>query len=298
MSDSLKSEQSTEHIKNSEVKFIYDSIFQKMSRQLREKYNNQEYGILGREAMYLANILFEKYKIQFYSIMQLTYDMTHNTTLKYKYFDIPSINTLIRACYETYLTFRYIFMLGNTFHESNFWATLKEEEKYRFSLELKVILYKYEGYKQSIQGLSMVEEKQREAIQCFNEIKRQLHKNKLFNSLTDEKRNGLEDRWRPSWNEIARESELSTWNSKNMYNILSQYGHNSYASLISLDCFYKNPDSDYIDAINMQLYEITSLFINDYFRLNKLDSKQFSKDEINILNEFAYYAKCNPKDIK
>lgn len=290
------SNKSTDHIANNEVQYYYDKILQKISVNIREKYNSGEYIFLGQEEMYLLIVMFDKYKIQFYSAMTLTYRCTQNPLQKYEYIDIASIQTIIRSCYETFLTFEYIFMQPDIISKFEKSELAKSKEAYCESVRLKILLYKYEGYRQSYFGFSTIKAEKEKNRKIYEDYKLEILNNKIFKSYNDKSKNYILENWRPSWNSIASRTELSEWNSKNMYNIISQYTHNSYTSLISLDHHYKNLDKYDRDAMLVQLFEFTAILINDYIRLFHIEHALLNEDEINLLNEFYTLAHKNPTD--
>ncbi|AOZ93403.1 hypothetical protein [Paenibacillus crassostreae] len=59
----MDDEKPTDHIKNNEVQFYYDRILQKVSSNIRHKYNSSDYIYLGQEGKYIALVMFDDYKI-------------------------------------------------------------------------------------------------------------------------------------------------------------------------------------------------------------------------------------------
>lgn len=292
----MKNESLTEHIPNHEVKYYYDKVLQKVSKEIRRIYNSGEYMYLGQEGMYISLITFDKFKIQFYSAISLAYKGTKNSLNQYEYLDIASIETIIRSCYETFLTFQYIYMQPQIIGDSKVDISRFNKDDYMKHIEFKILLYKYEGYKQSYYGLETITERKEESRKLRDEYKKRIIENSIFNELNlDEKENILQ-RWRPSWNKLASKTSLSKWNSSNMYNITSQYSHNSYTTLMALDYHYKNLDKYNKDAMLIQLFEFTAIFINDYISLFHINHNIFEEDEINLLNEFFTLAQKNSTD--
>lgn len=292
----MKNKSLTEHIANHEVKYYYDRVLQKISKEIRKKYNNGEYIYLGQEGMHISLIIFEKFKIQFYSAVSLAYKCTQNPLNQYEYIDIASINAIIRSCYETFLTFQYIYMQPEVIGENEVDMLKFDKSEYLKRLKFKILLYKYEGYNQSYYGFSTIPEKKEKIKELRDKYKNEIIKSEIFNSLNSQEKEKVLQNWRPSWNKIASRIELSEWNSKNMYNIISQYSHNSYTTLISLDYHYKHLDEYDRDSMFVQLFEFTAILINDYIRLFHIDDTIFEKDEINLLNEFFTLARKNPTD--
>ncbi|CEP94805.1 Uncharacterised protein [[Clostridium] sordellii] len=292
----MDNKSSTEHIANDEVRYYYDRVFQKVSKEIRKKYNDGEYKYLGQEGMGISLIIFDKFKIQFYSAMSLAYRCTQNPLNQYEYIDIASIETIIRACYETFLTFQYIYMQPEFIGEKKVDMLNSDENEYSKRLKLKILLYQYEGYKQSYYGFSTVPEKKEVSKELRDKYKKQIMNDEIFNKLNSKEKESVLKNWRPSWNKIASETELSEWNSKNMYNIISQYCHNSYTMLLLLNHHYTHLDEFDRDSMFVQLFEFTAILINNYIRLFHIDHAIFEQDEINLLSEFYTLAQKNPTD--
>ena len=292
----MDDDKSTDHILNNEVKYYYDRILQKISSNIREKYNSGDYIYLGQEGMYISLVMFDKYKIQFYSAISLTYRCTQNSLNQFEYVDIASIQAIIRSCYETFLTFQYIYMQPEFIGEFKINGFKNGREAYSRSLQLKILLYKYEGYRQSYLGFSSVPVEKEKNKKIYEGYKAEILNNEIIKNFSDKEKNNILNNWRPSWNKIASKTELSTWNSKNMYNIVSQYCHNSYTILMLLDYHYTHLDKFDRDVMIVQLFEFTAILINNCIKLFHIDHGIFDKDEINLLNEFYTLAHKNPTD--
>ncbi|GIO35740.1 hypothetical protein J41TS12_06010 [Paenibacillus antibioticophila] len=292
----MANENSAKHIKNDEVQNYYDKVLQKISTNIRDKYNSGDYFSLGQEGMYISLVMFDKYKIQFYSAISLTYRCTQSPCNQFEYLDIASIYAIVRSCYETFLTFQYIYMQPEAIGQHEIKDYKMSRESFFKSLHLKILLYKFEGYKQSISGFSSLPEELRKNKKLSEEYRVKILNNKIIKTFSDEQKNDILDNWKPSWNKIASKTELSTWNSKNMYNILSQHSHNTYTSLMLLDNHYRNLDEFSKEAMLVQLYEFTAILINNYVKLFHIDRSILDKDEIALLNEFYFLAHKNPKD--
>lgn len=286
---------STEHISNEDLQFVFDNILKKMTKCLANKLTESNSNILTEESKHLAVIMFNKFKIQFYSVMNLTYNMTTDMEKKYEYLDIASIHTIIRGCYETYLTYYYIYMMPNSFKIDYKKLNYSDLEFYKDSINLKILLYRYEGANQSSKLKQTIKGSKDNSIN-INEIRKDLQNNKIFRSLSNKIKNEYFKNWIPSWNYIAKNTLLSDWNSRGQYNLLSQYGHNSYNALCQLNHYYQKLYLYDRDAMNTQLYEFTSLFIENLLWLFEIDIHILTTDEINILGEFKYMATLNAED--
>ncbi|MGM8317057.1 hypothetical protein ACSXC5_17610 (plasmid) [Clostridium perfringens] len=252
-------------IENSEVRFYFDSIFKKITSAI----SNQE---ISDELYYWANCLFQKYKIQFYSIMKLTDNFTNDLENKYEYFDIVSIHTLIRSCYETFLLFDYIYLKSKSLDEQH----------------LKLLLYKYNGFKDQLHIVIKNSDKYNKIKVDIKKTKSEIYKNNFFMNLDDKTKNKLLKSWKPSWNEIAKSTIMSNWNSRKQYNLLCQHAHGSFASLLLIDYYYRNLGEYDFNAINCQLYEITTLFFDGILRIFNIDFNILSEPEIGLLQEFLH----------
>ena len=292
----MDNDNNTDHILNKEVQYYYDKILQKISSNIREKYNVGDYIYLGQDGMYIALVMFDKYKIQFYSAISLTYRCTQNPLNQFEYIDIASIHAIIRSCYETFLTFQYIYMQPESIGDYEINGFKDVREVFSRSLQLKIMLYKYEGYRQSYLGFSALPEEKEKNRKVCDDYKATILNNEIIKCFSDDEKNNILNNWKPSWNKIASKTELSTWNSKNMYNIISQYCHNSYTRLMLLDYHYTHLDKFDRDAMLVQLFEFTAILINNYIKLFHIEHSIFDKDEINLLNEFYTLAHINPTD--
>lgn len=269
-------------IDNSEVRFYFDSALKKVTENIKKRNNSEE-------LYYWANNLFQKFKIQFYSIMKLTYEKTYDLENKYEYFDIVSISTLIRGCYETFLIFEYIYIQSNNIDEIN----------------MKILFYKLNGYKDQASIVLKNTEDYKTVNEKIKNTKEKIYKNNIFKQFNEEYQKKLFESWKPSWNEIAKKirisdcnERLSDWNSRKQYNLLCQHSHGSFASLLLIDYYYKNLDKYDFDAINCQLYQTTTLFINDILRLFKLNIEIFEKEEIGLMQEFLYMSTLGQKSLQ
>ncbi|WP_433947034.1 hypothetical protein [Paenibacillus sp. SN-8-1] len=263
-----------DHIENHDVQYYLDSIFQKISQEIVKRECTSE-------PEFLMNCLYQKFKIQFFSIMQLTYKRTINPSGKYSFLDIASIQTLIRSCFETYLTFEYIY--NQSSNESE--------------IECKVLLYK----RGSTSEFLRYDEDTKEYIQALQELQQidlQLKENEYFSLLCDKEIKVLKKSWRPSWMKIVDETILSKTNNAYEYNQQSMYAHNSYHALMNLHHYYLNLDQYDVDATNVQLFIITSLFSKSLIEWFKISPSLFTVDELGIMGEFITLAKRERHEIE
>ena len=254
-------------IENSEIQYLYDSIFQKITNKMNK------YAFDKNPSLYWANVMFQKFKIQFYSVMQLTYKRTRNPKNQYQYLDIASINSIIRSCFETFLIFEYIYTQSTS-----------SDEK-----ELKLLLYKYYGYKDARKAVG----KYKNPEECkaynnyYNETKKEIEEMQLFNSLSKKERQELlHINWKPSWNKIISKTKFSELMGKSEYGKLSWYVHNTFAALSTLNYHYTHLNEYDFDAINLQFYMIATFFVQSMMAQFDITKDLFSEDELGIMGEF------------
>lgn len=256
-----------EQIENNEIQYYYDSIFQKITDRLKEVHFHSD------DSLYWANVMFQKFKIQFYSIMQLTYKMTRNPNGQYEYLDIASINSIIRSCFETFLIFEYIYTQ----------PTSTDEKR------LRLLLYKYHGYKDARKMFvsDRDSEEYKKYNKLYNDTKTSIVNMSCFASLPKEKHKDLLfGSWKPSWNQIIDRTKLSALMGKIEYGKLSWHVHNTFAALATVDYYYSHLDEYDFDAINLQLYMVASHFVQSMMVQFEITIDMFSEDELGIMGEF------------
>lgn len=167
----------SENIENKEIQYFYDYVLQKITKEI------QNHPPLS-EDLYLANMLFQKFKIQFYSVMQLTYKMTHNPNNQYEYLDIASIKSIIRSAFETFLIFEYIFM----------------QSKNMEIRKLRMLLYKLHGYKDAKKIFNYNTNEYKEYHKKYRETKDEIQRMEVYCDFSSEIQNKLIfENWKPSW---------------------------------------------------------------------------------------------------
>jgi hypothetical protein len=263
-----------DHIENNEVQYIFDSIFQKISQEIIQR------ECVG-ESDFLINCLFQKYKIQFYSVIQLTYKKTINPSGNHFYLDIASIQTVIRSCFETYLIFEYIFNQSSSESE----------------IDCKILLYKRGSAKEFMrfQRNSLIYNQAEEDIKSIDLL---LEGNSYFLSLSEKDKKSLKNNWRPSWMKIGENTLLSNTNNAEEYNSLSMYAHNTYHAIMNVHYYYNNLDKYDVDSTNSHLYIITTLFSKSIIERFNIRYSIFTNDEIGIMGEFIALAKKERHELK
>lgn len=289
---------STEHIPNSEVYIYYSSIVRKMTNLLASYNLGNSSPLLNDESTQILILMFEKYRIHFYSIVHLTYNGTSDIEDDEKYLDISSITLIIRSCYEVYLLFHYIFMQASKVSK-NF--KVESFENYRDAILLRCLLYKHDAYVQTIKAYNQVPQKKNTANSLRSKIILEIKANPIFVKLQKKEQENLLERWKKSWADIAKETELSKWASIENYNLMSQYAHSSFTALESLDYYNNNPSLYDKDSMNLMLYITTTLFVKELCQVlhvgNQKFMETFSKDEINLMNEFYGLALKEPPEL-
>ena len=282
----------SENISNEEVKYYMDEVLKKISRYILTIANENEYGLLENESLYICRLFFERFKIQFYSAHKLANEFTNDTNHNSEYLDIVSIEAIQRTCYENYLLFNYLYIQKGQYMD------IVDREDYLIELKFKLLLYKRDGYYQNELALSTYLEKKKEAIRFKKDIEKIIVNTSIYKNLNIERKKNLYKEWKPSWNEISKGTILSEWYSKNMYNILSQNSHSSYVSLIKMDHHYRNLEEYDRDSMNLQLYILVTLYLEDLYQLLKFPKELFSLKELSLMGEFKLIAQKNPNDIK
>lgn len=277
-------------ISNHEVKFYMDKILKKISGFLKGRIEGKEYGVLDYESMYICILFFERFKIQFYTSHKLSIEFTNDLEKKYEYLDIVSIQTIQRSCYESYLLFNYLFLQMSKYIE------VGSPEEYLEELNFKLLLYKQDGYFQAVNS-SETEKEKEEAQKCKKTIEKKIRESSIYKSLDMQKQKELFKTWKPSWNDIAKNTIFSTWSSKKMYNIQSQTAHSSYISLIKMNYHYTNLEKYDIDSINLPLYSLVVLYVEDLNKLLTFPEEFFTFKELSLLGEFKYILSEEPSNI-
>jgi len=252
-------------IENHEIQYYYDSIFQKLTNRISGLHIHSD------DSLYWANSMFQKFKIQFYSVMQLTYKMTRNPNDQFEYLDIASINSIIRSCFETFLIFEYIYAQAPSADEKR----------------LRLLLYKYHGYNDARRMIDKKSEQYKEYSGVCNDLKTSILKMSYFAALSKKERNELLfGSWKPSWNQIIAGTKFSVLMGKDEYGKMSWHVHNTFAALNNVDYYYRHLDEYDFDAINLQLYMVASHFIQSVLLQFKITIDLFNEDELGIMGEF------------
>ena len=289
---------STDHISNSDVYIYYSSIVRKMTNLLSSYKADNSSPLLNDESTKILILMFEKYRIHFYSIVNLTYKGTPDTENGEKYLDISSITLMIRSCYEVYLLFHYIFMQASSISKI---FKIESFENYRDVISLRCLLYKHDAYTQTIKAYNQVQKKKNTASLLLNQTILEIRVNPVFVKLQKNEQEILLKKWKKSWADISKETELSKWASTENYNLMSQYAHSSFTALESLDYYNNNPSLYDKDSMNLMLYITTTLFVKDLCRVLHVANEKFmgifSQDEVNLMNEFYGLALKEPPEL-
>lgn len=256
-----------ELIKNDEVQYYFNSIFKKIIIVLQK-----QTVLVNDEILTWGAVMFQKYTIQFFTAMQLTYERTKSPSKQGEYLDIVSINTINRAAYETFLLFEYIYTLPKS----------KDERNFRFWL------YQYYGYKDCLKISERGTTSYREFEDYIKITRKKIQSTNCFKILTNTERDKLLTiaDWKPNWNDIAKEVKLSYLNSNTVYKMLSWYAHNSFAALRAVNQYYQSLEGYDIDATNGHLFTISALYVQSVQLIYVIKADLFTENEQGILNEF------------
>jgi hypothetical protein len=168
----------------------------------------------------------------------------------------PSINILLRAALEAFLTFHYLFSLSYS----------PEERAHRF------LVWELTGYMHR-QDFPILTEKAKEVHDSdkikINELKQKLGSDPHFLSKTDKQRNSIiSGNWKePSRRKIANEAKLNDLIA--IYDFLCGYAHTSSLSILQITTAHREGEQAIliepaISTINVlianMIYEYTKLF--------------------------------------
>lgn len=87
-----------------------------------------------------------------------------------------------------------------------------------------------------------------------------------------------------TWNQIIKNTKPGT----EEYKKLSWYVHNTFTAISTADYYYSNLNEYDFDAINTQLFMVTSHLIQSMMLLFYIPASNFSEDEMGIIGEFLY----------
>ncbi len=267
-----------DRVENNEIQYLFNSMFGKLMKVL-ENHNL----VVNDDMMGWGAVMFQKYTIQFFTAMMLTYERTMSPLQQGEYLDIVSINTINRAAFETFLLFEYIYTLPRS----------KDERNFRFWL------YQFHGYKDCQQLSEVGTEEHDKFKEQINVLRRKIRATNSFRELTKIQQDKLltMGEWKPNWNDIAKEVKLSKHNSSDSYKMMSWFVHNSFAALRATNQYYQSLKGYDVDATNCHLYIISSLYVQSILIVYGIQIDLFSEDELGIMGEFLLLSGKSHEDI-
>lgn len=148
-----------------------------------------------------------------------------------RYVDFPSISTLTRAAFETFLCFHFIFIQPPT----------TEEKEFRHDVwKLGGLLDRQRFITTTTEGIEKVRE---EKIIC-EKIKEKIAENPIFEQLTDpRKKDALKGKWRfgKQWVDIAENSGNHKEFFISLYAYLSSFAHSGHLGILQLSQATERP---------------------------------------------------------
>ena len=170
-----------------------------------------------------------------------------------KIIDYSSIIVLIRAAFETFLQYYYIY------HDSN----NNEEISYRFMCWFIDGMNQRQLYETK---KAEHQDKVRSEQALINNIIEKIKETDVYKNLSKEQKNDLitQKRFRrPSWSSIAEKVGFDKVWMKEIYQFYSTYSHTSSSSILQFKGFRKD-GYDIISYIITHLFSFTSLFLDYY----------------------------------
>jgi len=168
-----------------------------------------------------------------------------------KFIDSASIDVLVRAAFEAFLTFHYVFFAPKT----------REEQDYRYWT------YRVAGLAERQQLPVSTEEHRRKLADGKRELDDLLNKlrsNPLFNGLQV-----LKDKWRQkSWRDIAIDAGFSEMLASHMYRYLCGYAHSGSLSILQIKkSLLKKEQSQLIEVSMITIAIVTASLVSEYSEL-------------------------------
>jgi hypothetical protein len=223
-----------------------------------------------------------KYLQHFLSVLHLSKGTTVKVMGDQKiFYDMSSINVLIRAALETYLLFYYIYADGsdNDTTEYRFWSWLREG-----------LLDRQRARPTSETGIAKLREEKEE----IRIIEDKISSNKCFKSLSGKQRKiyMTTGKWRyRSWKELAKSAGFSDSLSERIYSFLSGYAHSESISVIQLATSPDYSTAKELNSIMLKfLFMSCGLFINSFIKVFSDVKFNFDEYQNDIIETWQYLA--------
>ena len=191
---------------------------------------------------------------------------------------LPSIQVLVRASFEAYLTFDHIFIAPQT----------KEEKDFRY------LRYVYSGYFERSEFVLLYEIAEHDR-NISERLKRKLKANNIFRTLgTREKDKILDGKWKlESWPRISLKAGFSQEISDTFYKYLCGYAHSGSLSVRQLSQVLSTGQQFItIDSLVVLLNICLAKMIKSYCAIFIETKTKFSEQDISFVNLWAAQAEC------
>ncbi len=170
-----------------------------------------------------------------------------------QYVDFPSISTLTRAAFETFLCFHFIFIQPPTI----------EEKKFRHDIwKLGGLLERQRFITTTAEGAEKVRE---EKVIC-ERIKENIMKNPIFEQLTEpRKKDAIKGKWRlgNQWVDIAANSGNHKEFFISLYAYLSSFAHSGHLGIIQ----FSQATERHLQVSLAKIYTSVNLTLMSHFIL-------------------------------
>ena len=270
-----------EKITNNQVPYLFSSVLEKTHKEI----DSIENGLSSQALTRLK--LFGMFEKQYNTILRISEKLTYVNKDNEVYLDIKSINVLIRAAHELFLTFGYLVESG---HIS---GVTPEQE-----IEFKYLCYEHGGRvdiiksyenKKTVLPYNFYEDQINFAKKNRADILEKIKKHVAFSKLTNDVKKSIEDfgAWRISkskslsWNELSHLTKMGKSWAKSEYHHMSIHAHSGFAAIL----LEKDHNQD-THGLLTHLYIIAALFVSIVVEKMSIDvEKSFSIDERAILEE-------------
>jgi hypothetical protein len=240
------------------------------------------YKVGGNKLIYYRQEFLYKYLQHFVSVLYLSKGTTVKAMGEQKiFYDMSSINVLIRAALETYLLFHYIYADGsdNDTIGYRFWSWLREG-----------LLLRQTVRPTSQETITKLKEEKEE----IRKIEDKIRSNKWFKSLSEKQRKNYmtKGKWRDrSWKQLAKSAGFSDSLSETIYSFLSGYAHSESISVIQLATSPDYRTAKELNSIMLKfLFMSCGLFINSFRKVFSDVEFNFDEYQKEVVETWQYLA--------
>lgn len=190
----------------------------------------------------------------------------------------PSIISLSRCIFESYLVFNYIFI-----------STRDDDDEFHY----RFTLWQLDGFK-SRQNFTIFKDESKAKMEkeqsVVTELYEDLYSNLNYKNLSEKQKKQFEEkyfRWHPDWTTVASMAGINKKHWRNTYGLMSQYAHSGYNSAFQIRQINSNEKakSQCLSSIQMVLILIAK-FISEYstFHQNVADALKSNKNLFERVN--------------